>query len=540
MKMKNIVKIITTVCFFSFFTSCVKDDMELDPDKLTKFDRPLNFAGPIANIHLKAADLIGKLGEGLDEHIRIDDDGLLNARYTDSVIIEWDDIVKLENIHVDKNYPFIIPPGETSLNQQITFAEKIKINKNPDQRFDSMYIESALMYLDIQFPSELSGQVHIDFPGVSINGETVELIYDSETANSHIERDLEGHFIEFEHGIDSSYILMHISPENIQAQDNLGGAYNFNVSLSLSETLPEVTFGSFGTDTVYDEQESLVFSLLTDLKAFEMIEFYDILLQLDFLNYYGVDYDCKLEDAFVSSSYKMDTLDITFSGDNTMHVEAAQYTSEVEPVQNVQDFNNTNSNIQDAVNILPDKMDYRMLVTTNTTNPGANNFVTQENKISGLVDVIIPMWFRCEKYTRVDTIHSFDINNMIDDTQMEFLDSIVLTFEITNFFPFDIDVQCLVVDSNLTIIDSLFTEAQKMLVSGPLDTNDKVIEAGESKTIDIILNKEKVQSLKDANAKKLLISSKTTTSENGSRFVKIFEHYGIDFHVSLEIVSDEI
>ena len=78
------------------------------------------------------------------------------------------------------------------------------------------------------------------------------------------------------------------------------------------------------------------------------------------------------------------------------------------------------------------------------------------------------------------------------------------------------------------------------MVAGELDENDRLIETDDYNIVNISLSKDKIEEYKDLEVKKMFLSTSTVTAENGSRFVKIFENYGFKFHISIEIISDEL
>jgi len=535
---KRIIVIgITGILLFSG-NSCMKDDIIIDTDQISKFDRPLNLAGPVAKVRVNASDLIGRLNDSVKAHIQTDDDGLLNAKYSDSINVIWDDIVKLENVQEEEQYPVIIPPGMSGLSETISFEERIKLNANNDQRFDSMYVRSSTLSINVQIPSGLSADIMISFPEISKDGTILEIPFNSSEQSMHEERILDGYKVYFKQGTDSSYITMQISAQNITAQNSDGFSDNITVNLTLTETVPEIIFGSFGSSEVVNRDENLRFSIFNDLMVFDKVEFYDIQLDINFESHYGVAYEATIEDAMVSSSYKNDSIELSLSGNNTFYVEAATYDTAIVPTFNTKHFDNANSNIRDAIHILPDNMDYHVEINTNPGDPGSLNFVTGENKISGQLNVLVPLWFKCENYSRVDTIQEFNVDSIFKDEYVEYLDSVTLLFSVQNWFPFDLDIQAYVADDNFNIVDSLFAETQQFLVSGILNDNDEVSEAGVSEEINVVLTKDQIEEYKAGNVTKILIPTKTATSENGSKFVKILESYGLEFKLSIEIVSD--
>ena len=530
---------ITGLILFSF-NSCFKDDVIIDTDKISEFDRPLNLAGPVVVLEKSATDLFDKLSEGLKDYIHVDDEGLLYVQYTDSVNVYWDDIVKMEETNQQQNYPIYIPPGQSDLSGSITFVEKIKLNEHSDQQFDSMIVETGNLNLYVDFPSQLSGEVLVSFPEVSLDGQILEIQFNSSDNTSSAYRSLDGYHVEFLQGVDSSYITMQITAQNISSQNASGGTYNIGVSLTIDNIVPEIIFGSFGSSTVVDQDESMSFSMFNDLKVFDMIQFYDIQLDMNFESHYGVSYDATIDDILISSSEKEDTVEIILMGGNSFLVEAATYNGTIVPSLNNEHFDNTNSNIQDAVSIMPDKMNYHVRVITNPDDANALNFVTGQNRISSQYNILVPLYLRCEAYSRIDTLNDIDFNDMIDDDNLEYLDSVVMSFEVENWFPFDLDIQGYFIDDMDNIVDSVFFNSGKFLVSGVLDDNDIISEAGITEELDVILSKSKIEKLKDNNVTKILLHTKTVTADNGTRYVKILEDYGFKLKLGIEIVSDEL
>ena len=517
---------------------CMKDDVNIDSEKLGKFDRPLNIAAPLAKVNINASDLLNRLSDSISDFLFIDDDGLLNAQYHDSVNIVWDDIVKVDSVSYQQSFPIIIPPGSSSPTESYTYIEKIKINAEDYQRFDSMIIQSALLSLDVELPSELSGNVNITFPEISKDGEILQIDYNSQSGITHFENDLQDAHVHFKQATDSSYITVEITPSNVQASGTTGGIFSLEFSFILAQVVPDITFGDFGSSKVIDQSNSMKINFFDDLEILGKVEFYDLQLDLVFDNYYGVNYTCEIDSAIVKNTNTQDTLSIKFKDTNTLNVYAANYSNEIDPTLNTQRFDNTNSNLQDAVQILPNQLLYHVNVTTDAADPGEVNFVTQKNKIVGLVNVNVPLWFRTQAYERIDTIKDFDINDMISDDNMDYLEKMELTFDFENRFPFDLDVQVYVTKENFEIVDSIFTDYQQFLVAGVLDENQKVIEPTETEDVVVEMTKEQVQFYKDNDVKSMLVKSKTITALNGTEFVKIYDSYGLSFKVDFEIISN--
>ncbi len=521
-------------------SSCFTEDVVVDPDELTKLDRPIPFSGPIAKASFFAEDLFGRLSDSIADYIQVEDDGLLCVKYKDSITSVWDDIITIEDVNFTKSYP--VPIGRKSTNTEISFVERIKLNADPNQRFDSMLIQEATLSLDLLFPSGFTGEVDVEFPELSKDGIVLVFNYDAANPNASEQQDLTGYKILFGQGQDSSYFSMNITANiEIDLSNPPTGSPEIEVSLSMTGLIPEIVFGRFGQSTIMDKQQTLDFSFFEDLDAVDLIEFYDIQMLLEFDNYFGIPYDGILEEAVVRRSSTGETIELELGANNTLYVEPAKFASEVIPTENSFLYDSTNSNINDVINMFPDKLDYHLLVNINPTDDDLkeDNFITQDNRIAGNMYIILPLWLRTAAYTRIDTIHNFDVNEKFDDDMMEFFQSATLNFKFSNWFPFELTAQAYVADENNVIIDSLFDADHQLLVSGILDAEDKVTEAGLADT-DVIFTKDQIEFYKSQNVTKILLSTKTITADNGNRFVKIFDYYGLEFKLSLDLLTDVI
>lgn len=534
--MRKVLKYLTiTGLILSIYTSCIKDDVIIDTEELTKIDRPLNFEGSLLKAKFKATDLFERMGDSISNFIQVEEDGMICIKYKDSMNAMWNEVVEFEDVSLNRNYP--IGAVLKSTTEVPNFEERIKFNSDAAQRFDSMIIEEATMTLNLDFPENYSGPVSVKFPELTKDGQVLTFDYDASDANPSESEDLKGYKLIFSNGIDSSYITMMIS-----ADVNLTGtpptSPSIRVILSLNELVPEVLFGYFGQTTILDREQTMNFGFFEDFKVIDLVEFNDIQMKVEFDNYFGIPYDGTLADAKVIRNLTGENLELIFGDDNTTYVEPALYNNPVEPTFNNFIFTKENSNIGDAVNMFPDKVEYRLQVNINPNGETGQNFITQDNRIAGNFYLIIPMWLKTASYQRLDTLHNFNLIENMSVEQIDLLESAGLDFVFNNWFPFELDVQVYFADENYTIVDSLFTEAQRFLETGILDADDIVTEASESK-VPIVLLREDLKGYKEKNVNRIIIKSHTITAHEGTQFVKLFDYYGLDFNLSVKLVSKQ-
>lgn len=526
------------VVFIMAISGCFKDDVDLDMKKLTELG-PVEFTAPIVNVSFKAEDLLERLSDSVKNYMEIEEDGLICIKYKDSIISVWDEIVELEEVNLPFNYPVDDIDFLKSTNANVSEEERIVINTSKEQRLDSMLIQSSTLTLDVNFPGGLTGNAEVTFPELTKGGVPLAFTYDVTQAAEPKSEDLSGYRLDFKHAPDSSYFTMIITSDNINIEDPLNppaADAEISANLTLTSLVPEIVYGFFGQDTVMKKEETFTYSFYDDLDVQGMIEFYDIQMKVEFDNYFGLPYNGTLDNAIVSNSTTGESLSVNFLDDNTLFVEAAAYSSEIVPTFNSFDINRDNSNIIDAVNMYPNKLEYKMLVQVNPNDANALNFVTQKNQVAGNIYTIIPLWLRTAAYTRTDTIQNFEVFSDLSDDDIQYLDSVKLALWFSNYFPFELDAQLYFVDENYNIVDSAFQD-EEFLNSGELNDQDIVVDPGE--TLNLIkLSKGDVELYKEQNVSHLIFSSRTSTANNGADFVKLIDSYGIDFKVAVEVIGE--
>ncbi len=120
----------------------------------------------------------------------------------------------------------------------------------------------------------------------------------------------------------------------------------------------------------------------------------------------------------------------------------------------------TNSNIKDVIEMMPDK------VTTSSTlviNPSGNtgsydNFIYNESQVNSGLSVEIPLELSLDKLSLCDTL-PVDIQTLGSLENVTFAD---LQFHINNDFPVQIFFQLYMMDENKSIMDSLFKQALRV------------------------------------------------------------------------------
>lgn len=524
-----------------FFTNCIKEDVKIDTDKITKWDRPLFLDAPVAKASFYATEMIGRLNDSIKKYVFIDNDGIVSIKYKDSIESVWNDIVKIRNVYFKNN--ILLKNAKNSKAEKIVI-KKLLINQKPTQRFDEMTINTADFLLNLKFPDGVKGKVDIRFPELTKNNNPLVFSYNLPSSNVSENKDISGYNIKFKHNADkdSSFINM----ELIFNITELGSILSPNIEteISIKNIVPKVMFGYFGKERILDEKKSLVFGFFEDFKAIKIVEFKDITVTAKFDNYFGVPFNGKVKNAILTCRETSEELPLIFKQNsldsNTVFISPATYSNNIEPKENTVILDKTTSNIVQALNFFPDKLAYNMVFETNPNDDKTiTNFVTSDNKILGNIFIEIPLWIRTKTYTRTDTINKFELFKNMDDNVVKYLDSVALGFDFYNKFPFELEAQVYLATANGFVVDSLFDNLKPILKTAKVDDNGKTITIGETK-IAVKLTQKQVEKYKNQQVEKLLLFTKSITANDGKEFVKIHKDSGIKCNIFLSVKSSKI
>lgn len=535
MKNKIIQKIIIAILIAVVTGSCMKEDVVLENPQ--NYNRPLNLAAPLVNIHFGAKDLLERIDTSA--FIQTDDKGLLHFRYDTTFFAEWDDLINFDDLSYSANYD-ISPLNNVPM--PFTFTDTVVANEDPTQRFDSLTIKQAIMKLSLSCPPGLTGRYEVTIPEI-LKPDGLPVVFKGAlggviTTNE----DITNGRIIFSHVPGKSFYRLVITvyvnkPSSPPVHTNLG------ITATIDDLLPKTLFGYFGQTDVFHKQHEIAIDFFNKMNFSEMIQLKEISMDISVDNYFGVPIMLNFDSLLFTNETTGQAVDVYINnGNNNVLIDAATYAEPIVPSTNKLSINSENSNLIDGINIGPTNI---YIAATGNSNPNgetAENFVETSTKLNGKISIDIPFWFKTELYARTDTM-DFDFKDMIEDsTQIDYLNELNLYFKFNNGFPFNIEAQAYFVDEFYHKVDSVFPDVGGELIwkSGVIDANG--IVTSPSKTdVTISINQEKAKKLYDREIKFILVKSQVSTGLLGSpEFVKLLDTYAIDLSLSFEVKSGNI
>lgn len=530
--MKRVFFISFVVITVLFLTNACKDDDVIVNTDDTSITRPIDLALPFVNGHFKAIDLLERIND--TTYITTTEDGLIQFQYNQDISSEWNDIVKLDEIEFDQTYPIAnnkkSAPGDT-----LTYTNRIRVNLNPMQRFDSLTFATAMMNMNAQVPNGVTGNYKISFPELkSPEGEVLSFNGDFSSDDSD-SKPADGYQLIFKHAPDSSYFTIKTQLFNLNFNGN-GGNASFGVGITMSNITPEVVFGFFGQVDALNTSNVLDFDFFKDFEFVDVIQLKGAQFKLDIDNYFGVPIRATIDSAIFERTTTNDRVELNFSGTNQIPIESATYAETIVPTNNVLKIDEANSNLDDAINLYADKITYGITATINPDGEQSTNFVTRRNKIEGVVGVVLPFTFRIRDFERTDTM-KFDIKDQIDSTMANMIEYAALNFSVDNGFPFDLEANVYGANQNYDSIATIFSDY--ICKSGQVNTDGKVTAPTNNK-FQILLENTLIQKLYDEDNMYLLIQFKVNSGGEDQTYVQLYDDYAIDFSLNFEMQSGEI
>jgi hypothetical protein len=445
--MKSIDFLKTGVLMVSIFLmGCQDDDISVTTDE-TDDNRRIEIAGPAGDITYMVSDLIKDID---NEYVFVDEEGLVNVKYSREVDIDWESLVNLR----DFSDSWVYSPGITyPVNSAVTvdYAEKVLLNHRADVRYDSLNMEGGVLSAYLMVPYGTEGDITITLPEVMDNGNPLSYLFYA-SGNQRffqITEDLGGKKVIPSQGVDSSYIsvITSLDLSNMVAGDVV-------LDFSLTEMQPGFAFGYFGRQESARPNEELTLEVFDELDLIDEIEVYDFYIDLAISSEIGVPFDVVTENLrfFDENDQLIDVLEVDGSNQIHLALDAAVYGDPIGMSETNSHISRDNSaNIVNIANSYPRRVLFDVTSFSNPDGEGPeSNFMGPSNVLLGTMNIVAPFWFKTTKeYMRTDTL-DFDFNDILGDDSDDAreLELATIWFDFYSKIPVDISASAWVVDAD--------------------------------------------------------------------------------------------
>lgn len=546
MKKRIIISSVVLFCFTCFFSSCVKDNFDLDKlHKGAPYDA--SFAVPAAWGDIGFYSVLEYYNASA-MFIK-NENGFVSLQYKARVKSDTvQSIIYVPDQQITQAYttPDVTYPNFNNYQDTVSIVNNFNLKFsffNSEAEIDSLLLKQGLINLKAQSSYRHGHKLYITMPTVTKNGKPFTRILSFMPGGgsiSSLDNDLKDYKINFtstslgynEIPIECKLTLFYSGPIS-----NEGGV---TIDAEIKDLNYKVIYGFFGLNTLIFQSDTIDISLFKNKKfTIQDYKFVDPKFKVYYWNSYGVPSQFYFTHVVANSS--IDDVDY-----NVMSYGAGLPVGEFNP-HNVSysstlgdykhdslKLNKENSNIADIINKRPKWIQFKAKATTNPLNKPHNNFISDVSEMAIETVVEFPLWGYIHNFASTDTA-KFDLS-----PQLKYIDAIkrfMVRIDITNGFPCEMSTQVYFVDSNYQILDSLFDSTSGQLLLAAQVDGEGQVKTIEQKISKIEVNKDKLERIK--TCKNIIFKARaSSTAASQQQCVKIYPEYRIKFNLGLEVDID--
>ncbi len=521
-----------------FLNSCIKKE-DFEFNKLAGFEYSPNIAAPLVNTKLTLSKLLNAYNK--NNYITVDPHtGLLTLIYSQTVYSERADQIiiipspQTINTVLNFNTPALATNFDSS---SYSNTSNYTFNSPSGARYDSVFLKSGyIQYYITITPSFNNSRVYISIPQATKNGVPFKKIVTSpypafpasDTFN------LNGYVLRFPGGGNQIAITYKVITWGPAAANN----YSVSMGESIISPLYSKIFGYFGQIPVTVNEDSVSISVFKN-KINGVMKFMNPTIMVKSINSIGVPLAVTL-----------DTLKAyTVTPPNSVVLTVGPKPFPTWPVWTVPDptwpnvssiadsfyLDTLNSNIRTLINISPNYVALKAGALTNPTGlPSTPNFVLDSSRFSLNMQVELPL-FGNGYMTMVDTV-KFSFGS-VSVSQLQWA---LFAINTVNGFPLGAVQQIYFADTNYHKIDSLLTTSQQQTivaasVGGP---PTYYVTSPSTKPLQIKVTQAFLQHV--SNVRYLIISSRLTTTNNGSTPVMIYNTDYMNVKLGVQVQAQTV
>ncbi|MBI5219392.1 MAG: hypothetical protein HY958_10725 [Bacteroidia bacterium] len=299
---------------------------------------------------------------------------------------------------------------------------------------------------------------------------------------------------------------------------------------SFTNLSPDYVQGYLGRDTI-SESSAIETNILNEFVG-ASLNFNDVKVSLVVSNQIGISGKVMVNElkAINTSNNQSATLSFTLPVNPFSIAKPVNPNStliDVTPTINTLQLNNTNSNINSLINVVPNKINYSVQVYTNYNIPppipgtGAD-FIYYGDQISANLEVEVPLSVIASNVTLCDT-STFSLGK----TNTDKITGGNLILFVDNEFPVEANPQVYLLDSNNAVLDIIIPSGAVVLAGDVNTTTERVTTAKRTK-ISVPITEARLEKLKKT---KRIRATASFITRPQNQHVKIYNDYTMRFKV---------
>lgn len=199
------------------------------------------------------------------------------------------------------------------------------------------------------------------------------------------------------------------------------------------------------------------------------------------------------------------------------------------------DYTQSNSNVKDFVQNLPDRLEYSLNVKTNPNGNVSNwkDFIYSFSELKAVMKLAMPLALKADNLELADTLpfemFSAGALNRVKEGTFNIL--------VDNSFPLSAKLQLYVVDDNGTVIDSIMNLQHNFVQAGQLDMSTGKVTAPVRSVVKTYFTRERMDKVKAG--KRLLVKAIFDTPASATQPVKIYNTYKFDIKLTGDFIYEQ-
>lgn len=504
----------------------LSDEIEIQPELIA----PLVYGSLNMDDILEYVDSFGYAHEF--------EDGLIYLAYSDTIINAMaDTLVDIPNSFFDQIYlePEVNKPEfiGSDIGDVVHFlkTDLFAFELDGDDRVDSMRIKGGEILIEIKSSFKHTGFVNISsqqiqdpqgntFFATIVISDPSGAFVDSLKINS------DYYYLEtFEKGdsnviqIDYDLALVNsgapVSPGEVCEINNYFldmGFYNI--------------YGYIDSRNTLDESGSIDIPFYADNPDLAAVKFADPRINVFTTNSVGVPFEIRMQNV-IATGLDGSSETLTFYEGHPFMVPAPDLSLIGSSVSEAFHINRETSNFNELLAIAPTSLSYEVLGSTQQAAGVESHFVLDTSRLMVETEFLLPLDFRSSVVALEDVLE-FEVGEEGLDTSM--VRQANVTVNTVNELPIQLELQVYMLDEYNQVMDSVFEGEQAILTASLVDDHGKLLQASEESSTAAFPSK-KLGKL--GEIRYLQVIARMNTSEQGSKDVKIYSDYSLDFKISL-------
>ncbi|MDD3877674.1 MAG: hypothetical protein PHT69_13720 [Bacteroidales bacterium] len=511
--------------FIIFLSSCLKKE-DFDFDKLVFPDWEPNFSLPLVHSQMDLRKVLNETSFG--DMLIEDANKFLTLVYKERIYSQKaEDAFYINNQFFVQNETFSVSGsfniGDSSTS---TYTENmVFVNASNNEKLDTLYLKSGDLNFQLNTNLNHPAKIRITLPDVRKNGVpfSTTLLYNV-GSNINTTLDLAGYKMVFHHtgGINNQLTVFYeLTAYNTSGAQNQS-PYTIDFSTNFENLKYSKMFGFLNYKEYLFPMDTLSIGIFKNAWFGNFVAM-DPKVIIKITSHYGFPLHIIFDHLIATNPKSLNSLPV-FGLPNPIAISSPLNPGDSSVTSVTLD--KYNSNIVDAINILPHYFAYLFEGRANPTGVYTPNFALDTSTFNVDMEVEIPLYGSAWDFVLEDTV----------DFEFEKIDEVeyaLFKISILNGFPVDANIQIYFADSLNNVLDSLFGGTKEVVLAALTGPSPEYrVTTPQTKYTEAYITANKLTNI--TNSRKMFIRSTLATTNNGSETIKIYSDYLIDVRLAVQ------